>query len=33
MKKRTKTVNNSMSVRLDDLLQFEAITLNQEKML
>lgn len=31
MKKRIKTVNNSMSVRLDDLLQFEAITLNQEK--
>ena len=31
MKKRIKSVNNSMSVRLDDLLQFEAITLNQEK--
>ena len=31
MKKRIKTVNNSMSVRLDDLLQFGAITLNQEK--
>ena len=31
MKKRIKSVNNSMSVRLDDLLQFEPITLNQEK--
>lgn len=31
MKKRIKTVNNSMSVRLDDLLQFDPITLNQEK--
>jgi predicted ribonuclease YlaK len=31
MKKRIKTVNNSMTVRLDDLLQFDPITLNQEK--
>ena len=31
MKKRIKSINNSMSVRLDDLLQFEPITLNQEK--
>lgn len=29
--KRQKTVNNSMSVRLDDLLQFDPLTLNQEK--
>lgn len=31
MKKRIKTVNNSMTVRLDDLLQFDPITSNQEK--
>ena len=31
MAKRTKSVNNSMSVRIDDLLQFDPITLNQEK--
>ena len=28
--KRQKTVNNSMSVRLDDLLQFDPLTKNQE---
>jgi len=28
---RKKTTNNSMTVRLDDLLQFDPLTLNQEK--
>ena len=28
--KRQKTLNNSMTVRIDDLLQFEPLTLNQE---
>lgn len=30
MQKRHKVVNNSMSVRLDDLLQFDPLTKNQE---
>ena len=29
--KRTKSQNNSMTVKLDDLLQFDPLTLNQEK--
>jgi len=29
--KRIKTLNNSMTVRLDDLLQFDPLTLNQEQ--
>lgn len=31
MAKRTKSINNSMTVRIDDLLQFDPITANQEK--